>query len=69
MEEKQEYKILPYFSSEKELPISFKVNKRYGVYEKINHGKMVLNSVEFKEESLYNQYIIDSFKNSNKIKK
>lgn len=68
-DQNKEYKIIPYFSSNKELPISFKVNKRYGIYDKIQHYKMVLNSVELKEEGLYNQYIIDAFKNSNKIKK
>lgn len=68
-EQKKEYKIMPYFSSEKELPISFKVNKRHGVYDKIQHYKIVLNSVELKEESLYNQYVIGVFKNSYKIKK
>ena len=69
MEEKKEFKIIPYFSSEKELPNSFKVNRRHGLYEKVQHYKMVLNSVELKEESLYNQYILDNFKNSNKVKK
>lgn len=68
-EQKKEYKIIPYFASEKELPTSFKVNKRYGLYDKIQHYKIVLNSVELKEEGLYNQYILDNFKSSNKIKK
>ena len=66
--EKQETKIIPYFSSKTELPTSFKVNKRYGVYEKIQKYKIIVNSSEFKEEGLYNLYIREIFKKSYKIK-
>lgn len=62
-------KILPYFSSEKNLPISYKVNKRYGVYDKVQKYKKIVNSSEFKEEGLYNPYIREAFKKSNKIKR
>lgn len=62
-------KILPYFTSEKNLPTSFKVNKRYGVYDKVQKYKTIVNSTEFKEEGLYNPYIREAFKKSNKIKK
>lgn len=67
--EKQETKIIPCFSSKTELPTSFKVNKRYGVYEKIQKYKIIVNSSEFKEEGLYNLYIREIFKKSYKIKK
>lgn len=62
-------KIIPYFSSAKNLPTSFKVNKRYGIYEKAQRYKIIVNSAEFKEEGLYNPYIREAFKKSNKIKK
>lgn len=62
-------KILPYFSSMKDLPSSFKVNKRYGVYDKIQKYKMVVNSTELKEEGLYNPFTNEAFKKSYKIKK
>jgi hypothetical protein len=62
-------KILPYFSSSKELPSSFKVNKRYGVYDKIQRYKAVINSADLKEEGLYNSFTNETFKKSYKIKK
>ncbi len=62
-------KILPYFSSSKELPSSFKVNKRYGVYDKIQKYKAVINSTDLKEEGLYNPFTNEAFKKSYKIKK
>ena len=62
-------KILPYFSSTEKLPTSFKVNKRYGVYEKVQKYKIIVNSTEYKEEGMYNPYIREIFKKSNKIKK
>lgn len=67
--EKQTNKIIPYFSSNKELPTSFKVNKRHGVYDKIQKYRIIVNSSEFKEEGLYNSYIRETFKKSYKIKK
>ena len=62
-------KILPYFSSTQNLPTSFKVNKRYGVYEKVQKYKIIVNSTEYKEEGLYNSYIREIIKKSIKLKK
>lgn len=65
----KQVKILPYFSSTKDLPSPFKVNKRYGVYEKVQRYKMVVNSADLKEEGLYNPFTNEAFKKSYKIKK
>ena len=67
--DKKANKILPYFSSEQPLPTSFKNNKRYGVYEKIQKYRLIANSIEYKEEGLYNPYIREAFKKANKIKR
>ena len=62
-------KILPYFSSSSELPSSFKINRRHGIYEKVQKYKTLVNSSDFKEEGLYNPFTRETFKSSFKIKK
>lgn len=62
-------KILPYFSSTKDLPSSFKVNKRYGIYDKVQKYKTIVNSTDLKEDGLYNPFTNEAFKKSYKIKK
>lgn len=62
-------KILPYFSSSIDLPSPFKVNRRHGIYDKVQRYKTIVNSADFKEEGLYNPFTRDAFKTSFKIKK
>lgn len=67
--ENKRNKILPYFSSKEDLPISYKVNRRIGVNEKIHIYKMSANERKLKDENVYNPYINELFKTSIKIRK